>query len=76
MKITIRVDPRVAAKARRIAAQRSISIGDLVAERIQSLVEDDEAYDIARREAVKLLKRGWHLGGEHKMDRDTLHERG
>ena len=73
--LTISLSPQIIQKARILAVKRSTSISGLVAEQIEALVSNDEAYEKAHREALALMKRGFHLGGEHRISRDELHDR-
>jgi len=50
------------------------SISGLLADQIETLTGEDEAYERAHRSAVALLKKGFHLGGQ-PAGRDELHER-
>ena len=72
--LTIQLDRETIRKAKVLAAKRGTSIGNLVAEQIRGTVEADDAYDAARRAALDLLERGFHLGGG-RLDRDALHGR-
>jgi hypothetical protein len=74
--LTIRLSKRTIQKARVLAAKRASSISGLLASQIEQLVdtEDDESRRAARR-AIDRMERGFHLGGTHKLDRDSLHER-
>lgn len=62
-------------KARVLAARRSTSISGLLAEQIEILVGEQEAYERAERQAKILLDKGFHLGGVVRVSRDELHER-
>ena len=73
--ITISLNPEVIQKARIIAVKRSTSISGLVAQQIEALVNDDEAYEKAHKDALALMKRGFHLGGGPYASRDELHDR-
>ena len=73
--LTVSLSAQVIQKARILAVKRSTSISGLVAEQIEALIRDDDAYETAHREALMLMKRGFHLGGEHRVSRDELHER-
>jgi predicted transcriptional regulator len=73
-KLTIQLDRETIRKAKVLAAKRGISIGALVAGQIRESVEAEDAYEAARREALDLLERGFHLGGG-RIDRSALHER-
>jgi hypothetical protein len=73
--VTISLDRQTVRKAKILAARRETSISGLVAAQIESMVGEDEAYEAARRQALELLERGFHLGGHHRIDRMDLHER-
>jgi hypothetical protein len=49
-------------------------VSGLVAAQLRETVEEDDRYQSARRAALELLDRGFHLGG-HRLNRDGLHER-
>ena len=72
--ITLSLSPDVIRKAKVLAARRSTSISGLLAQQIEALVGTDEAYERAKRSALALLERGFHLGGMG-VSRDELHER-
>ena len=73
--ITISLDKKIVRKAKVLAAKRSTSISGLLARQVELLVGEDEAYERARREAMALLEKGFHLGGKIRVSRDELHER-
>jgi hypothetical protein len=64
--VTISLDRQTVRKAKILAARRETSISGLVAAQIESMVGEDEAYEAARRQALELLERGFHLGGHHR----------
>jgi len=73
--LTISLDPQIIQKARIIAVKRSTSISGLVAEQIEALVGDDDAYERASASAIARLERGYRLGGGPYARRDELHDR-
>jgi hypothetical protein len=73
--VTVSLSRQTLRKARVLAARRETSISRLLAEQIEVLVGDEEAYERAQRQATKLLDRGFHLGGVIRGNRDDLHER-
>jgi hypothetical protein len=73
--LTIRLDRKTIRKARILAAKRSTSISGLVAEQIEFLIGEEEAYENARRQALMLLDQGFDLGGKIRASRDEWHER-
>jgi predicted transcriptional regulator len=68
--ITIRLDRRVLRKVKVLAARRNTSISRLLAQQIETLVGEDDAYEQARRRALALLDRGLRLGGRIETTRD------
>lgn len=73
--LTISISPETVRKARILAARRSTSISGLLAEQIELLVGEEEAWERSERSALALLERGFHLGGLISASRDELHER-
>lgn len=73
--VTVRLDRRTLHKAKVLAAKRNTSISGLLAQEIENLVSEDDAYEHARRSALTLLEHGFHLGGNITASRDELHER-
>lgn len=73
--VTVRLERQTLHKAKILAAKRNTSISGLLAQQIENLVSADDAYEQARRNALALLERGFHLGGKITASRDELHER-
>jgi len=73
--VTVSLERQIIQKAKVIAARRSTSISGLLADQIELLVGEEEAYERAERQALNLLDRGFHLGGVISASRDELHER-
>ena len=73
--ITLRLSRQTIHKARIIAAKRSTSISGLLTRQIEELANSEDEYERAMDRAFARMKKGFHLGGVHKLDRDALHER-
>ncbi|HWB17662.1 MAG TPA: hypothetical protein VG538_14735 [Vicinamibacterales bacterium] len=73
--ITVRLNRRTLRKAKVLAAKRNTSISGLLAEQIEVLVGEDDAYERAKRQALALLDQGFHLGCRIASTRDDCHER-
>lgn len=73
--VTVRLSGRTLRQAKILAAKRNTSISALLASQIEFLVGEDDAYERAQRQALALLDRGFHLGGEITATRDEWHER-
>ncbi len=63
--LTISLDRQTIRKAKIVA----------LAQQIEILVGEEEAYERAERQAVALLDEGFHLGGGAPASREELHER-
>jgi hypothetical protein len=73
--ITVSLPQQTIRKAKVLAARRGSSISGLLAEQIEILVGEEEAYERAERQATALLDQGFHLGGVIRSSRDEWHER-
>lgn len=73
--ITLSLPQQTLRKAKILAARRGSSVSGLLAEQIEILVGEDEAYERAERQAASLLQQGFHLGGVITATRDEWHER-
>jgi hypothetical protein len=73
--ITVSLPQQTIRKAKVLAARRGSSISSLLAQQIEILVGEEEAYERAERQAAALLDQGFHLGGVIRVSRDEWHER-
>ena len=73
--LTVHLDDETVHKAKVLSARRAISLSRLVADEIERLVDEDEAYQEAHQTALDQLKQGFHLGGGSQPDRVSLYER-
>jgi hypothetical protein len=73
--ITVRLDRQTLRKAKVLAARRNTSISRLLADQIETLVGEDDAYEQSKRRALALLDRGFRLGGHIQASREEWHER-
>jgi hypothetical protein len=73
--LTVSLTKQTLRKAKILAARRDSSISALLAEQIELLVGQDDAYERAKQQATSLLQEGFHLGGVIRANRDQWHER-
>ena len=73
--VTVSLTQETIRKAKILAARRGSSISGLLAEQIELLVGEDEAYERGRRQALALMDKGFHMGGMIRATRDEWHER-
>lgn len=75
--ITLSIPKTLLKKAKIMAAQKNISLSELLREALEKKVREDTGYQRARDRQLKLLEKGWDLGtkGEIAVTRDELHAR-
>jgi hypothetical protein len=73
--VTISLSKQVLKKAKILAARRETSISGLLAQEITTLVDNEDAYERAERQALSLLDQGFHLGGVIRASREDWHDR-
>lgn len=73
--ITLRLSKETIRKARILAAKQSTSISGFLTREIETAVDRDQEYERDMDRAFAIMRKGFHLGGVHKLDRDALHER-
>ncbi len=73
--ITLSIDKELIRRARVLAAQRQTSVSRMLSEELQKLVEDFNQYELAKKQALNYINRGFHLGGKITASRKELHER-
>jgi len=73
--ITLKLDADLLREARILAAREGTSISALLAGRLQRIVEERKAYDLAKKRALRRLREGFDLNWKRPRSRDELHER-
>ena len=73
--ITLSIEKELLKKAKLMAAKKETSVTKLLTEQLAKVVSEDEQYDSAKKRALAILKRGFHLGGCTIAKREELHER-
>jgi len=73
--ITLSIDKELIKNARVLAAKRQTSVSRMLSEELQKLIEDSNKYELAKKQALDYISRGFHLGGEITVSRGELHER-
>jgi hypothetical protein len=72
-KLTVSLDRQVIRKIKNLAARRSTSVGNFLAGQIKIMVDKEDAYERAERQAIALLEQGFHLGGRGNYGRSDLY---
>jgi len=73
--ITLSVDKDLIKRGKVLAAERDTSVSKMLSEQLKQLVEDNEQYETAKRSALQVLRKGYHLGGKITWKREDLYDR-
>jgi hypothetical protein len=74
-KITVSIEKELLRRAKLIAAKKETSVTELLTQQLAKIVSEDEEYDLAKKRALAILRKGFHLGGRIIARREELHER-
>jgi len=72
--ITLSLEKELIQQAKELAVRRKKSVSRLLGDELRRMVRDAEAYDKAKRAALKDLEQGFSFGGS-PAGREELHER-
>jgi predicted DNA-binding protein len=73
--ITLSLDKDLIKRGRILAAKKETSLSGLLRDLIKQSVEEKESYEVAKKNALEILSKGFHMGGKITYSRDSLHER-
>jgi hypothetical protein len=73
--ITLSIEKELLKKARLMAAKKETSVTKFLTEQLAKMVSEEDRYDLAKKRALTILKKGFHLGGCIIAKRKELHER-
>ena len=73
--VTLSIEKDILKKGRIIAARRDTSISKMISAVLKEIVENDDRYEAAKRNALQLIKRGIRLGGKITWKREDLYDR-
>jgi hypothetical protein len=73
--ITLSIDRELLKKGKLLAAQQDTSISNLLSEMLASIIHQHDRYHAAKRDALKDMEQGYHLGGQITWSRESLHDR-
>ena len=73
--VTLKLDKELIKKGKVIAAKNRTSLSRLLSEFLKRIIEDEEFYELSRKNAFELLDKGFHSGGTMPCSREELHER-
>lgn len=73
--ITVQLDEELIREAKILAAKRSTSLSQFLADQIARAAEAHQAREAARPRAVTLMREGFAMGGPPYADRQELHDR-
>jgi len=73
--ITLSIEKELIKKAKVMAAKKETSVTKLLTEQLAKMVSEDDQYELSKKRALAILRKGFHLGGHIISKREELHER-
>lgn len=73
--ITLSLEKDLIKKGKIIASKKETSLSRLLSDFLTQIINEEERYELSKRKALQILKKGYHLGGRISWSRDELHER-
>jgi hypothetical protein len=73
--ITITLEKNIIKKGKILAAQKDTSISKMLGGLLKEIINKEDRYEAAKRNALELMEKGLHLGGRIVWNRESLHER-
>jgi hypothetical protein len=73
--LTLSLNVTTIKKAKVLAAQRGTSVTGLITQQIEELVEKCDSYELAKAQALALLRAGFGFEGIQHMTKDEIHDR-
>ena len=61
--ITLSIEKELLKKAKLMAAKKETSVTKLLTEQLAKMASEEDQYDAARKRALAILRKGFHLGG-------------
>lgn len=73
--ITLSIEKELIKKSKVIAARKDTSVSKMISDMLKEIVDRDDRFEAAKRNALSTLKKGFHLGGPITWKRENLHAR-
>ena len=73
--ITLSIEKELIKKGKVIAARKDTSVSKMMSDLLKEIVDRDDRFEAAKRNALNTLNKGFHLGGRITWKREYLHER-
>lgn len=73
--ITLSIEKELIKKGKIIAARKEISVSKMMGNLLKDIVDQHDRYEASKRNALAMMKKGLHLGGQINWKREDLYER-
>jgi hypothetical protein len=72
--ITLSLEKELIKKGKIVAAKKETSISKMLGELLKEIVDKEDHYEAAKRNALQILRRGYNLGGSITWKREDLYD--
>ena len=73
--ITLSLEKELIKKGKIVAAKKETSISKMLGELLKEIVDKEDQYEAAKRNALQILQQGINLGGRITWKREDLYDR-
>ena len=73
--ITLSIEKELIKKGKIIAARKDTSVSIMMSDLVKEIGDQDDRYEVAKRHALTILKKGFNLGGRITWKHEDLYER-
>ena len=72
--ITLSLEKELIKKGKIVAAKKETSISKMLGELLKEIVDKEDQYEAAKRNALQTLQQGFNLGGSITWKREDLYD--
>ena len=73
--ITLSLEKELIKKGKIVAAKKETSISKMLGELLKEIIDKEDQYEAAKRNALQTLQHGFNLGGTITWKREDLYDR-
>lgn len=72
--ITLSIEKELLKKGKIFAAQKETSVSKMLGDVLEEMINQEDQYAAAKRNALQILKKGFHMGGDIHWIREDLYD--
>ena len=73
--ITLSIEKELIKKGRILAVKKETSVSKMLGDMLAEMINQDDQYEAAKRNALQILNKGFHMGGGIHWKREDHYDR-